>query len=152
MKQKEIITYILIIVIGLTFAHYMNVVVSGSMEPVFYKGDIVIINYDTSSINEGDIIIYEAKWFENKHVIHRVIAKEKSNGNTFYILKGDNNANQDPEPVSPNQIISKVVKINNKPIVIPKIGYITIWFQEIPKYFFSSLESNHFYQLPQEPS
>lgn len=51
------------------------------------------------------------RWFENKHVIHRVIAKEEHNdGNTFYILKGDNNVNQDPEPVAPNQVISKVVK------------------------------------------
>lgn len=88
----------------------------------------------------GDVIIYEARWFEYKPVIHRVIAKEESsNGNTFYILKGDNNADQDPEPVSPKQVISKVVKINNKPIIIPKIGYITLWFQEILKVIFSFL-------------
>jgi len=136
MELKELLTYI-VIIIGVILAHHMNVVSSGSMEPVLYKGDVVLINYNINSIDIGDIIIYEARWFEYKPVIHRVIAKNESNGNTFYILKGDNNANQDPEPVAPNQIISKVVKINNKPLIIPKIGYITLWFQEIPKLIYS---------------
>ena len=39
------------------------------------------------------------------------------------------------EPVSPKDVNAKVVKINNKPLIIPKIGYITLWFQEIPNLF-----------------
>ncbi|MFZ0442704.1 MAG: signal peptidase I [Methanobacterium sp.] len=130
MELKEISTYILIIIIGITMSHYMNVISSGSMEPVLYKGDIVIIDYNPSTIETGDIIIYHARWLQNKHVIHRVIAKrETSNGNIIYILKGDNNADQDPEPVSPTDMIAKVVTINNHTLIIPKIGYITLWFQ-----------------------
>ncbi len=139
MKLKEMTTYIVIIIIGILAAHHMNVILSESMEPVFYKGDIVIIQYNPSSIDVGDIIVYEARWFDCKPVIHRVIEKKESNGNISYILKGDNNTNQDPEPVLPEQVISKVVKIKDNPIIIPKIGYITLWFQEIPKYIFSKI-------------
>jgi len=136
MELKELVSYIVIIAIGMILAHHMNVISSESMEPTLYKGDVVIIDYNTNYIGVGDIIIYEARWFEYKPVIHRVIAKNESDGNTFYILKGDNNLNQDPEPVLTNQVISKVVKINNKPLIIPKIGYITLCLQEIPKYIF----------------
>ncbi len=132
MKKKlvSIIIYIPIISLGLVIAHYMNVVASESMEPVLFKGDVVIIDYNPSSIETGDIIIYYARWFQNRHVIHRVIAKEEStNGDIIYILKGDNNEDQDPDPVSPKDVIAKVVTINNQPLIIPKIGYITLWFQ-----------------------
>jgi signal peptidase I len=143
MELKEILIYIIIIMTGLTIAHFMNVVSSGSMEPVLYKGDVVIIDYNPSSIDVGDIIIYQARWFENKPVIHRVIAKEESNdGNIFYILKGDNNADQDPEPVSPNDVKAKVVDINDNPIIIPKIGYLTLWVQEIPKFISFPIETS----------
>lgn len=143
MELKEILIYIIIIMTGLTIAHFMNVVSSGSMEPVLYKGDVVIIDYNPSSIDVGDIIIYQARWFENKPVIHRVIAKEESNdGNIFYILKGDNNADQDPELVSPNDVTAKVVGINNNPIIIPKIGYLTLWVQEIPKFISFPIETS----------
>ena len=40
---KEIASYIIILVIVLIAAQHLNVVVSGSMEPVFYRGDIVVI-------------------------------------------------------------------------------------------------------------
>ena len=43
--------------------------------------------------------------------------------------KGDNNPSPDPALVYPNQIISKVVSINGMPLVIPKIGYVTLWIR-----------------------
>ena len=74
MKLKEIAIYIIIIItFAIMISHHMNVVSSESMEPVLYKGDIVIINYQPSSVETGNIIVYEAKWFDNKPVIHRLI-------------------------------------------------------------------------------
>jgi signal peptidase len=128
---KEIATYIVIILIGIIIASHMNVVVSGSMEPVLYRGDIVIIdsNPNPDNIQVGDIIVYKATWFPQP-VIHRVIAKGKlPNGTTAYEIKGDNNPSPDPALVYPNQIISKVVSINGAPLVIPKIGYVTLWIR-----------------------
>ncbi len=137
MEIKEIATYIIIIIIGIIMAQHMNVVVSGSMEPVFYRGDIVIIdtNPDVNNLQVGDIIVYKATWF-NQPVIHRVIQKgTDQNGNFAYKTKGDNNPSPDPALVYPPQVISKVVNYpwsngpGQAPVVIPKIGYITLWIR-----------------------
>nr|WP_319372841.1 signal peptidase I [uncultured Methanobacterium sp.] len=107
----------------------MNVVVSETMAPTFHRGDIVIVTKNTTNIQIGDIIIYNATWFPDP-VIHRVISiQNDSNGNIRYELKGDNNPKPDPELVSPNQITYKVVNTNNGPQVIPKLGYITLWLR-----------------------
>jgi signal peptidase len=126
---KEIATYIIIIIIGIVVAQHMNVVVSGSMEPVLYRGDIVIIDTNPSTVQVGDIVVYQATWFPQP-VIHRVtkIGQDQS-GNTVMITKGDNNAAPDQAPVYTNQIISKVVSINGLPLVIPKVGYVTLWIR-----------------------
>lgn len=50
MEAKEVIIYIIILGIGIILAHQLNVVLSGSMEPVLYKGDIVVIDYNPNSI------------------------------------------------------------------------------------------------------
>lgn len=137
MDIKEIATYIIIIIIGIVIAQHMNVVVSGSMEPVLYRGDIVIIenNPDVNNINVGDIVVYKATWFPQP-VIHRIIAKgQLPNGTTVYEIKGDNNPAPDPALVTPGQIVSKVVNYpwskspGSNPIVIPKIGYVTLWIR-----------------------
>ena len=130
MNYKEIATYIVIILIGIVVAQHMNVVVSGSMEPVMYRGDIVVVDQNTSSVQVGDIVVYKATWV-NEDVIHRVKEIYKtSNGSTYLITKGDNNPVADPYPVQyPDQVVSKVVSINNQPLIIPKIGYITLWIR-----------------------
>ena len=131
---KEVATYLVIIFVGILIASHLNVVVSGSMEPVMYRGDIVIIG-DPTNIQVGDIVVYHATWF-NEPVIHRVIAIGKdSNGNAVYEIKGDNNQAPDPALVYPNQIISKVINYpwgngpGMAPVIIPKIGYITLWIR-----------------------
>ncbi|XRO76056.1 S26 family signal peptidase [Methanocaldococcus sp. 28A] len=63
-------------------------------------------------------------------VIHRVIDKVKFNNNTYFIIKGDNNNIHDPELVSVNQIKQRVVVINGHPLVIPYLGYLSIWVKE----------------------
>ncbi|WP_414470012.1 signal peptidase I [Methanobacterium sp. ACI-7] len=136
MDLKEIATYIIIILIGIIAAQHMNVVVSGSMEPVLYRGDIVIIdnNPDKNNLQVGDIVVYRATWFPQP-VIHRVIKIDKTSEGNLYTIQGDNNPSQDPAPVHPNQIISKVVNYpwsndpGQAPVVIPKIGYVTLWIR-----------------------
>ena len=137
-NNREIISYVAIIIIGIILAQHMNVVVSGSMEPVFYRGDVVVIEktdflgiheINPTDLKVGDIVIYNAVWFPEP-VIHRIIATGTAiNGSQYYITKGDNNQIQDPDPVFDNQIVAKVVTIGNTPFVIPKVGYITIWIR-----------------------
>ncbi|OQD58594.1 putative peptidase [Methanobrevibacter arboriphilus JCM 13429 = DSM 1125] len=135
--KKEIAVYALIIIVGLLIAQHMNVVVSGSMEPVFFRGDIVVVEkadfiglheFDPNNAEVGDIVVYNAKWFPNP-VIHRIINETYVNGSKYYVIKGDNNNVPDPYLVSPSQITERVVKIGEQPFIIPKIGYITIWLK-----------------------
>jgi hypothetical protein len=87
----------------------------------------LIIN--TNNIQVGDIVIYNATWYLGP-ILHRVIAINKvKNGSTYFITKGDKFPEQDPEPIYPNQIVSKVVTSNGQPVVTPKIGYISLWIR-----------------------
>ena len=134
---KEIASYIIILAIVLIAAQHLNVVVSGSMEPVFYRGDIVVIEkadflglheFDRKSVEKGDIVVYDAKWF-NQPVIHRIIDIKEINGTTMYEIKGDNNNRSDPYYVTSDQIESRVLNWGDKPIVIPWIGNISLWLR-----------------------
>ena len=134
----EIAAFILIIVIGLLVAQHLNVVVSESMEPAFYRGDIVIVEktnflganeFNPENVNVGDIVVYNSQWYDKGPVIHRVINKTNINGTTYYIIKGDNNQDPDPFPVEPSRITERVVTIGDTPLIIPKVGYITIWLK-----------------------
>ena len=107
------------------------------MEPAFYRGDIVMVEkanflgiqeFNVNDIQKGDVVVYDAKWF-NQPVIHRVIDIVDINGTTMYLIKGDNNNAPDPYYVSPSQIQSKVVKIGDNLVVIPKVGYLSLWLR-----------------------
>jgi signal peptidase len=136
-EKKEIIAYVIVIIVALVIAQHMNVVVSESMEPVLYRGDIVIVEktnlfgineFNPNDVQVGDIVVYKANWFPNP-VIHRVINETQVNGTKYFVIKGDNNPVQDPELVLPSQITERVVKIGDQPLIIPKVGYITIWLK-----------------------
>ncbi len=135
--MKEIASYIIIIIIALLIAQHLNVVVSGSMEPVFHRGDIVAVEkanllgiheFDPDDVKVGDIVVYDAKWV-NEPVIHRVINITEINGTTYYVIKGDNNDSPDPYYVRASQITDKVITIGDTPVVIPYVGYINLWFK-----------------------
>jgi signal peptidase len=136
--SREIASYVIIILVGIVLAQHLNVVVSGSMEPVFYRGDVVVIEktnflgiqeVNPSDLKVGDIIIYQATWFPEP-VIHRIVSIQKgSDGQTYYVTKGDNNPKPDQSLVSTSQVQAKVVSLGNQPLIIPKIGYITLWIR-----------------------
>ncbi len=135
--KKEIISYVVLLIIVLLAASHLNVVVSGSMEPVFYRGDIVVVEkadffgiqeFDPNTVQVGDIVVYNAVWY-NSPVIHRVINITEINGTILYMIKGDNNDVPDPYYVKADQIRDRVVTFGDSPVVIPKLGYITIFLK-----------------------
>lgn len=81
---------------------------SFSMRPTIdYKDSLIV--YTPKSEKEiyvGDIIAFYLQ-IENKHIIHRVIRKE----NGFFYTKGDNNLNEDKEPVKFENIRYKVIGV-----------------------------------------
>lgn len=134
---KEIVSYAVILIIVLIAAQHLSVVVSGSMEPTFYRGDIVILEkadffgikeFDPEELQVGDVVVYNAAWYDQP-VIHRVINITDINGTTMYVIKGDNNERPDPYYVKPSQIQQKVVTLGDNLIVIPKIGYLSLWLR-----------------------
>lgn len=131
---KEIAIYAVLIILVLIAAQHLNVVVSGSMEPVMYRGDIVVLEqvdllgfheFSPDDVQVGDIVVYNAAWHEGP-VIHRVINIAEINGSTVFEIKGDHNDVSDPYWVTKSQIKSRVLTYNGQPIIIPKIGYISI--------------------------
>lgn len=137
MDFKEIASYVVILVIVLIAAQHLNVVVSGSMEPAFYRGDIVVIEksdflgiheFNPRDVKVGDVVVYDAAWYDQP-VIHRVINITQINGSTYYVIKGDNNDSPDPYYVSPNQINERVVTFGDNLCVIPYVGYLSLWLR-----------------------
>ncbi|WP_373600100.1 signal peptidase I [Paraclostridium bifermentans] len=88
-------------------------VLSGSMEPEFYPGDLVIAQHkDKADIKVNDIVTYR----DNEGIIitHRIIEKT----NEGYITKGDNNNVKDADILKDQDIIGEVK------FSIPKVGYV----------------------------
>ncbi|HLB28397.1 MAG TPA: signal peptidase I [Dehalococcoidales bacterium] len=102
------------------FPVHPAVVGSGSMEPVMYTGDVVLIaKLPAEKIKVGDIIEFRKE--EKIKVLHRVIEIRVEEGATKrFITKGDNNNDADSDPVIPQNVIGKIV------FNVPKIGWLAI--------------------------
>lgn len=83
------------------FKYRMFTVVSGSMEPKYKIGDVLISKeVDPSTIKVGDTISYLGVRgdFRDKVITHQVIGIEKdSNGDRIFRARGLNNLVEDPE-------------------------------------------------------
>ena len=81
-------------------------VLTGSMTPAYSVGGVVyVMEENPLEIQVGDVITYSLGSNTEYVMTHRVI--EIVDGN--FITKGDANNTADPEPVSPQRVIGKVV-------------------------------------------
>lgn len=125
---RVVIVSMLFIVIGLTcgfFKYQLIVIASGSMEPIIYRGDAVLVKkLSTEEINDlqtGDIIVFKK---DNKIIVHRIYNIIETGNEKFIKTKGDNNKSPDNYLVE----LSEVVGTTNK--VVKYIGYPTVWLSE----------------------
>ena len=99
------------------FGYQIKTVLSGSMEPAFQTGSIIVIESkeDRTQFQNGDIITF----YNSNGVIisHRV--KKVINNGAQYITKGDNNNGADLEPVLAENIIGQYTGIT-----VPYVGYV----------------------------
>ena len=94
-----------------------RIVLTGSMEPAFSAGDVIITTPITRKAPKvNDVIAYQAKRFNGEKVAvfsHRIIGGDIENG---FIMKGDANKSPDPQKPKAEDILGVVF------FVIPFIG------------------------------
>ncbi|MCW3490442.1 signal peptidase I [Dethiobacter alkaliphilus] len=96
----------------------MFVVISGSMNPVFDAGSIIMVrSVSAEDIAVGDIITFNNPGDSSKIVTHRVVGVNEKEDLSF-VTRGDANDANDRDLVLANNIIGKVA------YHIPYLGYI----------------------------
>jgi signal peptidase len=72
------------------------VVLSGSMEPAYYRGDILVLElWEQRPLESGDVVVYKLG-DRDIPIVHRIIdVHDGTKGGIFYLTKGDNNTVND---------------------------------------------------------
>ena len=123
-----ILTIIIIYFVSGYFKYYALAIASGSMNPIFDRGSVVITEqvnekYDNyNKLKEGEIIAFKT---EKNIVVHRLIRIVNTDNEVYYYTKGDANEEEDDYLIKKENIIG-IVRFR-----IPYIGYPTVWFSEI---------------------
>lgn len=97
---------------------YFGTVLSGSMEPTFERGDMVLMQKLYGEPGVGDIIMFLPER-GGEPVTHRIVSVD-SDGSIK--TKGDANAKEDNWNFEKKFIIGKSVMIGTKPVVIKGLG------------------------------
>ncbi|KAK7224073.1 hypothetical protein V2G26_012076 [Clonostachys chloroleuca] len=110
------------------------VVLSGSMEPAFQRGDLLFLwnrnlLQDTSV---GEVVVYNVK-DKDIPIVHRVVRKYGEGEDAKLLTKGDNNPSDDTELYARGQdyLVRKDI-IGSVVGYIPFVGYVTILLSEHP--------------------
>ncbi|MCJ1361085.1 Signal peptidase complex catalytic subunit [Acarospora aff. strigata] len=110
------------------------VVLSESMEPAFWRGDLLFLWNRGRDTRIGEVVVYNVKG-KDIPIVHRVVRRFGGGKNPLRLLtKGDNNSADDTELYARGQdyldrardVIGSVVGY------IPFVGYVTILLSEHP--------------------
>merc|ERR1711881_342463 len=126
------------------------VVLSGSMEPAFYRGDLLVLtHYRDTPIENGEIVVYKLSE-RDIPIVHRVIKRHENSetGEIKYLTKGDNNQVDDRGLYSRGQnwITPKDI-IGRARAQAPYVGMVTIILNDNPKLKYALLAVLAVYML-----
>lgn len=138
MKYLLLIPLCILVVGSCSFLGLKNaVVLSGSMEPTFSAGDMLIY-FERNEYEINDVVLFGS---DNTFITHRIVGYE----NGYFITKGDANNTEDLELLDPGNIEGKMI------LIIPNLGYAIDFFStplgllililmgivvfEVPKFF-----------------
>jgi len=109
------------------------VVLSGSMEPAFQRGDILFLNNQDNPIRVGEIVVFKIK-DRDIPIVHRVTkVHEKENGEVEVLTKGDNNRVDDRGLYAPGQLWLKREDILGRARgTLRYLGMVTIILNDYP--------------------
>ncbi|XP_053680141.1 signal peptidase complex catalytic subunit SEC11A [Anopheles nili] len=110
------------------------VVLSGSMEPAFHRGDLLFLTNQDEPVRVGEIVVFKIEG-RDIPIVHRVIKlHEKNNGTVKFLTKGDNNSVDDRGLYAPGQLwLTKKDIVGRARGFLPYVGMITIYMNEYPK-------------------
>lgn len=108
----------------------LYVVISGSMEPVYNAGDVLVVKrVDINTIEKGDIIVFDSP-FGGIPIVHRVYQVKTEGETPYFVTKGDHNFAPDDyyqteyPGIPPGKVIGEPI------LKIPWIGRVQIWIRK----------------------
>lgn len=134
LKLKEILGNLLLVALimilasrtmafaaGEDIATPVSVISSESMEPTLDVGDMVFwVPTPIGSVSEGDIVVFRSTAHGGEVVSHRVVEVREDEE---LITQGDANEHPDPNPVTEDDLLGRVVSFGDLPFRIPLIGH-----------------------------
>ena len=133
------------------------VVLSGSMEPAFHRGDLLFLtNFREEPVRVGEIVVFKVegrdipivhrviklheKYVEPHHLCTRLdliffVLRCREDGAVKFLTKGDNNSVDDRGLYAPGQLwLTKSDIVGRARGVLPFVGMITIYMNEYPNF------------------
>lgn len=110
------------------------VVLSGSMEPGFYRGDILFLTKNAEHpYVPGDVVVFQIEG-RDIPIVHRMMnVHEKPDGAVSVLTKGDNNQVDDRGLYAHRQLFISEKEIMGRPqAFLPYVGMVTIWLNDYP--------------------
>ena len=110
------------------------VVLTGSMEPLFHRGDILFLSWDYTPPDAGDIVVFKVPNQEIP-IVHRVVALQPlENGDYNCLTKGDNNEVNDRGLYDNNALWLNRENLHGRiKGFLPYVGILTILLNDYPK-------------------
>jgi signal peptidase len=137
-----VITIVIVIVFwyGLRFGfktdHPLLAVASGSMEPVLFKGDLILVQgvQDAGEIHvapkdanpPGDIIVFRKPTYPSDLIVHRAVDNGTDSSSYYLVTQGDANPGSDGWKVREGDIIGKYTGAK-----VPLLGHIALFFEPL---------------------
>jgi len=115
------------------------VVLSGSMEPGFYRGDLLLLYQSSAPFEAGNIPVFNTGDGSAIPIVHRLLNIHSKRGNSDnglveqMLTKGDNNPSHD-RPLYPqnlNWIVRRHI-MGRALAYVPYVGMMTIWMNDYP--------------------
>ena len=124
------------------------VVLSGSMEPAFYRGDLLFLtNHQDDPIRVGEIVVFKIEG-RDIPIVHRVIKLHQKDRNETgdergpyssppmkFLTKGDNNQVDDRGLYAKGQMwLQRKDVVGRARGYLPYVGIVTILMNDYPKF------------------
>jgi signal peptidase I len=110
------------------------VVLSGSMEPAFQRGDILFLNNAVHDVHVGDVVVFKIK-DRDIPIVHRILKvhRDVATGAVELLTKGDNNRVDDRGLYAPGQLwLSRDDILGRAVGTLRYVGMVTIALNDYP--------------------